>query len=110
MVEPSDTPAPSAEAGRQIHRRLLESDPTASSDLAAVFLEPLIGWLDANNPSLHPHWVVEAAEDAILSLIRDPNSYHPQESDLESYLRMSAQGDLRNLLHRESRHHAGRKS
>src|SRR5262249_54151841 len=38
----------------------------------------------------------EAAEDAVLALIRNPQSYDPGRLDLEAYLRMSARGDLRN--------------
>ena len=46
---------------------------------------------------------IEAAEDAILALIRKPESYSPERQTLEVYLRMSARGDLRNLLAKERR-------
>jgi hypothetical protein len=87
---------------------LVERDPVAPDDIAVAFLEPLIGWLAARNPSLHPDLIAEAAGEAIVMLIRNPAAYDPEKGELEPYLRMSAQGDLRNLLSRESKHRAGR--
>jgi RNA polymerase sigma-70 factor (ECF subfamily) len=108
MAEPSDISDYQIEPERALHRRLMEQDPTAPDDVAVAFLEPLIGWLAARNPRLHNDLISEAAEEAILTLIRNPGVYDPHRGGLESYLRMSAQGDLRNLLSRESRHHIGR--
>ena len=51
---------------------------------------------------------IEAAEDAILALIRKPESYSPERQTLEVYLHISAEGDLRNLLRKERRHSKGR--
>ncbi len=102
------TDDPGREADR-LHRRLLDRDPLAPDALAIAFLEPLIRWLAEHNPSVHAHLVEHAAEDAILNLIRDPTSYKPGRSTLEAYLRMSAQGDLRNLLATEKRRTAGKK-
>jgi hypothetical protein len=51
---------------------------------------------------------IDAAGDAILALIRKPESYSPERQTLEVYLRMSARGDLRNLLRKEARHNKGR--
>lgn len=45
-----------------------------------------------------------AAEDAILALIRNPASYNPKRQSLEAYLRISADGDLKNILRAEQRH------
>ncbi len=86
-----------------LHRRLLDGDPTASADLAAALLEPLIGWL-ANVAAKVPEDVrVQAAEDALLNLIRSPEKYDPKRQTLEVYLRLSARGDLRNALEKERR-------
>jgi Sigma-70 region 2 len=104
----SPAPAPSHDDHQRLHQRLLDRDPTASADLAAAFLEPLIRWLGEHNPTIHSDLLDEAAAEAILALIRNPASYQPQRGGLETYLRMSAQGDLRNLLRREARHHCGR--
>ena len=100
--------SPASEQDRRLHGRLLNGDPTAPSDVAVAFLDSLIDWLRETNPRLPPDTHVQAAEDAILALIHNPRSYAPEERDLEEYLRMSAQGDLRNILKREQRHHRHR--
>ncbi len=102
-MSPAPDPSPPAEP-HSLYQRLLERDPTATSDFAAHFLGPLIEWLSEHNRAIHPDLVNEAAEEAILAVIRHPASYHPAQSSLEAYLRMSAQADLRNLLSRETRH------
>jgi hypothetical protein len=51
---------------------------------------------------------IEAAEDAILALIRNPEAYSPERQTFEVYLRMSARGDLRNLMRKEWRYSKGR--
>jgi RNA polymerase sigma-70 factor, ECF subfamily len=110
MVEPEETPTDPADTDRWLHRRLVERDPTAPADVALAFLEPLATWLGLHNPSLHPDLISEAAGEAVLNLIRNPTAYDPGRAELEPYLRMSAQGDLRNLLRRERKHRAGRVS
>jgi DNA-directed RNA polymerase specialized sigma24 family protein len=87
-----------------LHQRLVDRDPTAPDEFADTFLEPLIDWLSEHNRAIHPDLVNEAAEETILAVIRNPASYRPPDGSLESYLRMSAQADLRNLLSHETRH------
>src|SRR6266446_216030 len=88
-----------------LYRRLLDGDVTASADLAKGFLEPLIAWLVGRNSSKVPKDLcVEAAEDAVIALVKSPASFKPaRRMRLFAYLRMSAQGDLRNILRREGR-------
>jgi DNA-directed RNA polymerase specialized sigma24 family protein len=95
---------PPADPHQHLHQRLADRDPTAPDDFADTFLAALINWLTDHNRGVHPDLVNEAAEEAILAVIRNPGSYHPQDSGLETYLRMSAQADLRNLLSRETTH------
>ncbi len=90
-----------------LHHRLLERDPTAAHDLAASYLGPLVDWLSATDAGAPEDVRLEAAEEALLSLIRDPRSFSPDLQTLEVYLRMSARGDLLNLLRKERRHHRG---
>jgi DNA-directed RNA polymerase specialized sigma24 family protein len=97
---------PPLDDGLALHARLFAGDPTGPSDLAAAFLQPLIAWLGEHN-RVDPHMIAEAAEEAVLSLIKSPDSFRPG-ADLAAYLRMAAQADLRNLLEREGRHHRGR--
>jgi hypothetical protein len=97
--------SPSPQQALQVYARLLDGDPTAPADLAIAFLDPLTEWLEANNPRLQdPHLYATAAEDALLALIKNPRSYDPQRQTLEVYLRISAKGDLLNLVERERRH------
>jgi hypothetical protein len=102
---------PSQEEGLSIHRRLLEGDPIAPSDLAALFLGPLADWLIRHNRrSIDPDFCVEAAEETVLALIHNPASWNPGRQGLPAYLRMAAHRDLLNILARESRHRRGRQS
>lgn len=104
-VRPPTASTPSPEEGRALHARLLADDPTAPADLAAAYLDSLTVWLEVRNPRLgDPHLCASAAEDAILSLIKQPNAYNPARLSLAAYLRMAAQGDLLNLLRAERRH------
>jgi RNA polymerase sigma-70 factor, ECF subfamily len=93
-----------------LHRRLLARDPTASNDLADAYLQPLVVWLGAIDPGASEEMRLEAAGDAVLALIRKPESYSPELQTLEVYLRMSARGDLLNLKNKERRHNKGRVS
>jgi hypothetical protein len=93
-----------------LHRRLVDRDPTAPDDFATAFLAPLIAWLSARNPTIDLQLVNDAAERALIAVIKNPHSYDPARGELEPYLRLSAQGDLRNLLAKEEKHHHGRRS
>lgn len=109
MIAPSIA-APPPEEGLQVYRRLREGDPTAWSDLATLYLPHLVAWLGQINPRLPEEFCVEAAEEAVISLNKNPDSYDPDRKELGDYLRMSAQGDLRNLLRQEGRHHRNRRA
>jgi RNA polymerase sigma factor (sigma-70 family) len=102
-----DSPLLQPEAA-PLDERLRAGDPTAPADLFAAYLERLTAWLRRRNPDLSFDLLEDAAGRAFVSLIHDPHSYAPEVMKLESYLRMSAQGDLRNLLRREAKHHQGR--
>lgn len=88
----------------------MDRDLTAANDVADAYLETLVVWLGDIDARAPEDVRMEAAEDAILALIRRPESYAPERQTLEIYLRMSARGDLRNLLRRERRHGEGRRS
>lgn len=92
------------EQERALHRRLVEDDPVAPAELAATYLASLFNWLKNRNRQVDEHLCEEAAEDALLVLIRNPASYHPDKRSLEAYLRMSGQGDLRNRLRKERKY------
>jgi RNA polymerase sigma-70 factor (ECF subfamily) len=102
-------PLMSPEEERELHRRLVEGDVTAPAELAIGFLKPLVAWLvEKNSWRIAEELCNEAAEDALIGLMKSPQSFNPARGKrLVAYLRMSAQGDLRNILRRESlkRHH-----
>ncbi len=96
----------SEEEERSLHKRLVDQEPTAPTDLVRLFLDHLIAWLvKTNRSSIPDDLCVEAAEDALIALAKSPASFNPARGKrLAAYLRMSAQGDLRNILRREGRH------
>jgi RNA polymerase sigma-70 factor (ECF subfamily) len=103
-------PFPSEEEGLRLHQRLVAEDPTAPSDLAQAYLDPLIDWVIRCNRTIDADLCADAAERAILALIKNPASYQTERGRLEPYLCMSAQGDLRNLLDGQKQHTTGRRS
>lgn len=103
MANDSRFPLSASEA-RALWKRLLDGDPTATSDVAVAYLDPLVDWLVQRYPRCDPHDCATAAEDTILALIRNPSSYQPERQTLEAYLRMAASRDLQNLWQREKRH------
>ncbi len=88
-----------------LHQRLLAGDPTASSDVFKVFYEDLAGWLKRKSPSLVPGIdegiYRDAAFKALDDYIKAPHKYDPSRRGLKGYLKMAADGDLKNLLQRE---------
>jgi RNA polymerase sigma-70 factor (ECF subfamily) len=97
-------PCPTQQDAVTLHQRLLTQDPTAANDLAVAYLERLVIWLGEIAPKVSEDIRLEAAADAILALIRNPESYCAERQTLEVYLRMSARGDMRNLVSKEQRH------
>jgi hypothetical protein len=95
---------PDADTAQQLHGQLGTDDPVATSRFAEAFLDPLADWLRRSNPQVDPHLCDTAAIDLIISMLKRPEQYNPTRGPLDHYLRMAAQGDLRNLLEKEQRH------
>lgn len=95
---------PSQDDALQMVQRLWDRDPTASADFARTWLAPLSNWLQQIYPRTSEDQRLDAAEDTILSLIKNPHQYNPDKSDLLPFLKMSARRDLENLLRKEQRH------
>ncbi len=102
MRTPPIAPSP-ADKGRQIWERLRANDPTAPSDLAATYLDKLADWLARKYPRADPHDCLTAAEEALLTLSKRPETFQPERGSLDNYLYLSAAGDLKNLVRRERR-------
>ncbi|MBI1915574.1 MAG: hypothetical protein HYS12_12700 [Planctomycetes bacterium] len=108
MTGPKPLPEPSAEEGLRLYRALCNHVATAPYDFAAAFLPSLLAWVEERHRQVDEHLRQDAAHTAILSFVEDPTAYDPSGLDVAGYLRMSTQGDLRNLLQREARHHRRR--
>jgi DNA-directed RNA polymerase specialized sigma24 family protein len=81
------------------------ADETASAKFAARAFDLLLSdrrWVraDVRDPQL----IEQAVVDAVASVLRRPETYDPARGPVLGYLRMSAHGDLVNLINRESRH------
>src|SRR5438105_12212910 len=97
-TSPRDLPTPEEE--RDLHRRLMESDPVAPAELCEIYVQPLTDWLRrSNSTSVDDHLKVGAAGDALLSLIKNPVSYRTDDgTSLFAYLKMTATGDIKNAI------------
>jgi hypothetical protein len=106
MPAPAEYPI-SKEEEHILHRRLADGDITAPADLVHLFLDHLVAWLvEKNSTRIPKELCIDAAEDALIALVKSPASFNSARGKrLAAYLRMSAQGDLRNILRREGRHH-----
>lgn len=109
MSESPENPG-SSEEERELHQRLLDGDRLAPVDLVTAYLEPLIAHLQQCNRGADPHHCGQAAEDALLSLIRNPSSFSPDDMGLAAYLRRSAQCDFINIWRRDGKHRQKRET
>jgi hypothetical protein len=110
----SRPPLPTRDEEIDFHRRLVEGDPVASSELVSAYLLTLIAHLTkTNSRRVPPDFIEQAAGEALISLIKNPISFDPSKSDgplpLFAYLKLSAQRDMQNVLAKEARHWHGRK-
>ncbi len=99
---------PDPETITPIYFRLLTGDPLARSDFIASVLDHLVDHLRLWRQDADEHSCISAAEDAVLSLIRNPSIYDPAKRSLFGYLRMAAQCDLLNEYQREKKHRRNR--
>jgi len=72
--------------------------------VVTAYLDDLADWLEKRFHKEHPNDCLTAAQDAILVFIKNPMSYDPDKKSLKNYFRMSAAGDMPNLLEKERRH------
>src|SRR5581483_3004341 len=98
FMSPHVPDLPSEAEGLQFHAGLLSGDAAAPDEFAEHYLDWLIGRLCTANPLVDPNLCEQAAGDAIFTLIKNPQRFDPERGTLAAYLRMSSQGDLKNLL------------
>jgi hypothetical protein len=88
----------------EIHERLLAGDPTAPAKLLQAVFLPLKRAVHERNPGLpDEHLVDDAVTEALLNYIKGPDKFNPDRAGLLGYLRMAAQGDLKNALAKRRR-------
>lgn len=89
---------------RSIHSRLIDEDPTAPAELVQNILGPLVQTLTRKYCYIpDPDLVGDAVTDALIAYIKNPNQFDPQKRGLFGYLKMAAEGDLKNALARARR-------
>jgi hypothetical protein len=90
----------------ELHRRLVDGDPTASAELYDRYTAGLIEDLTVRYDRIAAHdrgLVSSAVTDALFDYVAHPGRYRTGEKNLAGYLRMSAVGDLLNLWRRVPR-------
>lgn len=83
------------------HNLLLAGDPVASSIIANHIYPIMIKYLEYKYPKIDQDIIISAATDAMINYLKRPEQYNPQKASLEGYLKMAANGDLKNILKRE---------
>ncbi|HYH63641.1 MAG TPA: hypothetical protein VD866_02980 [Urbifossiella sp.] len=100
------TTLPDPDAG--LVERLCAGDPLAASDFCVAHLNALVEQLRRSYPTAHEHALSEAAEDALLAFVKNPQAFDPARGTVAGYLRMAAKADLINIQKKEARHHRDR--
>ncbi len=94
----------------ELLERLRAGDILAPAAVCQRFLTLLLAWLASRYPNADEHARMTAVHDTLLNFVKHPEAFDPAQRSLEGYLRMAAEGDLRNLDRKEGRHHRGQKS
>jgi RNA polymerase sigma-70 factor (ECF subfamily) len=84
--------------GEELHRRLLDGDDLATSELCDRILPIVTERLRNQFRREDDHVVQEAISQAFLAYIAAPTSFDPNRLSLSSYLGMAARGDLLNIV------------
>lgn len=105
----SRPPFPSPEDARNLHALLLAGHPGAAGLACEAFLAPLIAHLRLRFPQADDHLLEDAAHLTLVNHVKRPEKYDPaRHPDPGAYLRMDAEGDVRNAVRREGKHHRDR--
>jgi RNA polymerase sigma-70 factor, ECF subfamily len=87
------------ERGNEFHRRILNGDITANSELAELALPILTRRLSRIFQNIYDDHLIDiAVTDALISYFNNPAQFQEKKNSLLSYLLMSSKGDLLNLL------------
>lgn len=88
--------------------RRLVADPDTGAAFAALVLTPLANDLARRGRTPDRDAIDTAAGTAVLELLEHAARYNPDRSPLRSYLLMTAEGRLLNVIAAEARHHRRR--
>lgn len=101
---------PTPEDLLRLHAQLIAGGPSAGARLCEAVFDELIARVCRDHARIDEHLCQEAAGDALLSLLRRPDSFDPElaPGGLMGFLRRAARCDLFNRLRREQRHRIGR--
>ena len=90
--------------GQELHRRLLEGDPVAPSELVESYMRRLVKRVCARAQVPEDDFrAQDAVTDTLLEYAQQPTKYCPAKSSLLTYLAMSAYRDLLNMMATEQR-------
>jgi DNA-directed RNA polymerase specialized sigma24 family protein len=87
-----------------LHRRLCDGDRTASDELAALLLDPLVERISRQFPRADEHWHFQAVADALLDYCARPHHFDERRGvPLAPFLLMTCRRNMLNLLRGEAR-------
>ena len=90
--------------GQDLHRRLVEGDPIAPSELVEAYMEKLVKRVCSKARVTGDDMLAnDAVADTLLGYAQEPTKYCPAKSSLLTYLTMSAHRDLLNMMAKERR-------
>jgi hypothetical protein len=92
-----------SEDALQLHIRLMAKDKIAQSEIAEAFIMPLKDHLTFKYPTTDQEIIWDATTTALMDYIEHPSKYNPALRGLLGYLKMAAEGDLKNALARQKR-------
>ena len=88
----------------ELHRRLLDGDPTASAEIAEMMLPPLKAHLHKRHSAKLDHEALDdVAVDAVIAYLKAPEKFDPSKAGLFRYLTLIAEGDLKDTIRYRSR-------
>ncbi|HEX2914055.1 MAG TPA: hypothetical protein VH186_24845 [Chloroflexia bacterium] len=96
---------PEPQRGLAFHQRLLENDPVVTVEIAETYLPLLLKHLQRKYPKVDQDLLSDAATEAYFNYTNNPQSFKPElnTGNLLEYLKMSANGDVKNALARLKR-------
>lgn len=90
-----------------LHQAVLAGDKVAWASVAERYMEYVKRVLKSLKPGVDDELLTDATTEALMNYLLHPERFDPSKRSLPSYLVMSANGDLLNLL--EKRNNRGRK-